>query len=62
MHQHPLILHFTYVLLAIEKNGAIAHVDQALAWVSAYFERRNLEVLLQKAARKEVNIDVRCIK
>ena len=33
---------------AFEKHGKIAHKDYAMAWVRAYFERRDLEVTLQK--------------
>jgi len=34
---------------AIEKHGKIVAVDQALAWVTAFFDRRNSQVAKQKA-------------
>jgi hypothetical protein len=42
---------------AIEKNGKIAHVPDALAWVTAFFDHRALLVTRQKAARGEVQVD-----
>lgn len=39
--------------IAIEKNGTVAHPDLALAFVKAFFHRRDIQVKKQKAILAE---------